>query len=172
MLYFSDPKQLFGCDPWDQSINLCREAGLNTQLTVSDYLPQDLPFTDKDFDLIYCFSVFTHLSKRAAHAALDTLRRYIADTGLLVLTIRPIEYWQIHRGLDAAAIEKVQHEHREDGFAFQPHNRTPIDGDVTYGDTSISFEYVRKYFHGWEMIKFERLLGDPYQIILFLRPRT
>ena len=43
------------------------------------------------FDLIYAFSVFTHLSEKTAHIVLSTLRDHIADTGVLVLTIRPKE---------------------------------------------------------------------------------
>src|SRR4029077_744564 len=60
-------------------------------------------------DLIYAFSVFTHLSERAAIMALTTLRRYVARGGLFVITIRPKEYWD---QLDRVARAGSQ-QHRE-----------------------------------------------------------
>ena len=38
MLYFSDPADLYGCDPWDRSIDLCKQDGLTVNLALSEYL--------------------------------------------------------------------------------------------------------------------------------------
>ena len=60
--------------------------------------------------------------------------------------------------------------HREAGFAFIPHNRPPIDGDVTYGDASYSLECVRSTWHGWSIAGTASNAVDAFQTIIFLRP--
>ena len=169
MYYFADPEHLFGVDPWDRSIQLCHEAGLGENFRQSEYLPQDLPVGDARFDLIYAFSVFTHLSERATRQALRTLRRYIRDDGLLVITIRPVEYWEL--GIAAGGdIPALIARHRRDGFAFQPHNREPVDGDVTYGETSMTAEWITAANPGWRLAGVDRTPDDAYQLYAFLQP--
>ena len=172
MLYYSSPKRLFGCDPLEISLEECRKCNLPAQLALSDFLPTSLPFQLQSFDLIYCFSVFTHTSERATAAALNTLRRYIKDSGLLVMTIRPIEYWDllIPEQQQTIGVEAKRQSHRARGFAFAPHNRVPIDGDVTYGDTSMTSVFLRQ-FTGWEIVKMDHNLQDPFQLIVIMRPR-
>jgi 2-polyprenyl-3-methyl-5-hydroxy-6-metoxy-1,4-benzoquinol methylase len=160
-------ENIYAVDPWDQSIELCREYGVKANIALSDYVPRELPF-EQAFDLIYAFSVFTHLSEKTASIVLATLRNYIVDTGLLVITIRPKEYWQFHQGGIRAA-EMIQ-VHDEKGFAFIPHNRPPIDGDITYGDTSLSLSYIAEHFPQWKLVKSVINPIDSFQVILFLRP--
>src|SRR5439155_7440952 len=146
MYYYSSPARIWGLDPWEKSIELCRADGVLGQLAVSDYLPTAIPVGDASFDLIYSFSVFTHLSERAATLALTTLRRYVAQGGLFVITIRPKEYWdQLDRAVAAGNPidrDELVARHERSGFAFVPHIREAIDGEVTYGDTSLSFEWI------------------------------
>jgi hypothetical protein len=142
---------------------------------VSDYLPSTLPVGDANFDLIYSFSVFTHLSERAATLALATLRRYAARDALFVITIRPKEYWQQLNPAVAAGsrIDRAElvARHESRGFAFVPHARGAIDGEVTYGDTSLSFEWIQQHAEGWDMIGYDRSLFDSYQIHVYLVPK-
>ncbi|MEY3206086.1 MAG: hypothetical protein RLZZ21_2417 [Planctomycetota bacterium] len=78
MLKFAPADGLHGVDPWHRSIDLCREHGIPCRLALSDYVPRSLPY-DGPFDLVYAFSVFTHLSESTARAALSTIRRSIAE---------------------------------------------------------------------------------------------
>ena len=174
MLYFADDSRVFGCDPWDKAIELCRQSGITNDLQVTDYLPLRLPYADGDFDLIYAFSVFTHTSLRAATAAFDALSRVIHPGGLLAITIRPVEYWHVHpRKLPEEEIGALQKAHADDGFAFRPHrNQVPVDGDITYGDASLSPDFIRANFPDWEIAGCERNLADPYQRIVYMRLRT
>jgi hypothetical protein len=165
--YFCDPSLIYGCDPWDKSIQICRADRLLGHLAISDYLPRSLPFDPQKFDLIYAFSVFTHLSERATAVALNLLSAALSSDGLLAITIRPVEYWRIHQGLSEQDIAALVAEHAARGFAFRPHNRTPIDGDITYGDTSMTLEYLEKQFPWLSLRKIERTLDDPYQMVLF-----
>ena len=170
MYYFSDTENVVGVDPWDQSINICHGDGLKQNFFLSDYLPRNLPVGDKRFDLIYAFSVFTHLSERATRMSMETMLRHLKPNGLLVITIRPVEYWNYD--IHAKEQGKTKHQiaaHRECGFAFLPHNRPPIDGDVTYGDTSMSLDWIREAFPMAEILGTDRSLDDPYQTYVFIR---
>ena len=164
LLYkYADAEYLYGLDPWDESIRICREHGVLGHLAISDYVPKTLPFA-QPFDLIYAFSVFTHLSERTTRVVLETLRKYIADGGALAITIRPAAYWQY------SGNEEMIVEHDRRGFAFVPHQRAPIDGDITYGDTSMTVDYLAREFPFWRIVRTRTSAEDPFQTFLLLLP--
>jgi len=167
MYAHAKPENLYGCDPWDESIRLCREARIKAHLAISDYVPSALPF-ETPFHLIYAYSVFTHLSQKTADAVMSTLRKHVAPDGLLVITIRPESYWTLDP-LASDRAEELMQRHREEGFAFVPHIREPIDGDVTYGDTSMSVEYVEKRWPEWRVVAVDPFC-DQYQRLVYLAP--
>lgn len=173
MYYFSSPALIWGVDPWQRSIEICRADAVLGNLAVSDYLPRFLPVGLSHFKLIYAFSVFTHLSERATTLALATLRRYIADDGLLVITIRPAEYWQsvapTMPSLDCAALTRL---HDAGDFVFIPHLRETVEGEITYGDTSFSFEWFRQHIPHWDMVDYDHLINDSLQLVVYLRPSS
>lgn len=174
MYYYTSPENLHCVDPWDESLRICKENRLLGNFYLSDYVPTSLPFDEHDFDLIYCFSVFTHLSMKTVKSALGTLRNYISKNGLLVITIRPEEYWLTSAWQEdpdpTHTAEQLIAEHRREGFAFVPHNRAPIDGDITYGDTSMTFDWLTREFPQWKIAGHDRTQDDPYQIVVFLTP--
>jgi len=172
LLYkFSSPENIYGCDAWEQSLKLCKDFRVRANLDICDEIPKSVPFDGVKFDLIYAFSVFTHLSNKTGLSVISALRNAISVRGLLAVTTRPIEYWDVHsQKQNMVDIEKMKNEHRKDGFAFTPHGRPPIDGEVTYGDTSISLEYISKHWSGWQIVGDRLCPADPYQRIVFLRP--
>ncbi|MFN9573315.1 MAG: class I SAM-dependent methyltransferase [Betaproteobacteria bacterium] len=169
MLFFADETRLHGCDPWDRSIQLCQEAGFGCDLRLTDYLPESLPYAERSFDLIYAFSVFTHTSELSTRTALAALANVIKPEGVLVITIRPREYWGHHAPLEPGERERLEAAHVDRGFAFRPHNRQAIQGDITYGDTSMSLEFLAREFPAWSIISSERTIDAPYQRIVYLR---
>ena len=87
-------ERLYGVDPWDRSIEICRDCDLPGSFYMSDYIPRELPTpTNVRFDFIIAFSVFTHLSENVTKVAIRTLENYLTDKGVIALTIRPKEYW-------------------------------------------------------------------------------
>jgi SAM-dependent methyltransferase len=170
MYYFTDPNSLWGLDPSDEAIRICRSDRLAGNFGVTDYLPSTLPVEDCMFDVAYAFSVFTHTSERATRTALKSLRKYISPSGLLALTIRPREYWasQPRYQEQSAEFERL---HDSMGFSFSPHGREAIDGDVTFGDTSMTLEWLQANAPDWKIAGFDRNLGDPHQQIVFMRPQ-
>ena len=173
MYYFTDPRNIWGLDPWEKSIDICKTDGVLGNLALSDYLPLNLPVGEERFDLIYSFSVFTHTSVKATAHALDALRRCISPGGILVLTTRPAEYWMSPalRQQYGAVVAAQLDQHRETGFAFLPSTwNLPPDGVSIFGDTSFTPDWVLRNFPSWNVQAIDRGL-DPMQLILVLTAR-
>jgi SAM-dependent methyltransferase len=94
------PQHLFGCDPVQEILDVCRADRVPAVLARSDFLPDRLPF-DQQFDLAYAFSVFTHLSEAAHERCLRALHRALRPEALLVVTIRPPGYLHLCEQLHA-----------------------------------------------------------------------
>ena len=74
----------------------------------------------------------------------------------------------VHAPQTPGKVEELIASHRQAGFAFLPHVRAAVDGDITYGDTSMSFEWIRRAFPTARLLGIDRSLQDPYQIYVFL----
>jgi len=169
MMKYADKNKLHGCDPWDESIKICQEDGIDCNLKITNYLPQTLPYENGSLDLVYAFSVFTHTSLRATQSALDAIRPLLSHNGLLVITIRPIEYWNMDERY-SSELDELRRQHQENGFAYRPHKREAVDGDVTYGDTSMTFEFLKSITPRYEIAGYDRSLDDPFQTLIYLKP--
>ncbi|WP_426124442.1 class I SAM-dependent methyltransferase [Pararhizobium sp. PWRC1-1] len=165
--YFSD--DVHGVDPWTESIRICHEAGLKDNVSISDYLPTSLP-VPVNFDFVFAFSVFTHLSERATKQSLSTIRQHMRSGAVLCITVRPIEYWRaVYRDKTEAFFEAVEHAHRSVGFAFVPHHRDAIDGDITYGDTSMTIDYLLSIATDFKLASVDRSGDDEMQRYVYLK---
>jgi len=172
MYYFANVDDLVGVDPWDESIRLCHQAGMGDNFLLSDYLPRSLPVGERRFDLIFAFSVLTHLSERTAVLTLSTLADYLRDDGVLAITIRPVEYWyaDVH-AKEQGLVETQIRSHHSRGFSFLPHRRDFIEGEITYGDTSLSPEWLEHNAPKLRIRALDRSLEDPMQIQVYLSRR-
>jgi SAM-dependent methyltransferase len=170
MYYFCDPEQLYGCDPWTDALEHCRRDAMFGHFALSDYLPDRLPF-EGEFDLLYAYSVLTHTSARATKQCLDVLAAACTPEGIVAITIRPVEYWNVDTGAPLEDRQRCAARHRQEGFAFHPHLREPIDGDVVYGDTSMSLEWLAERCPQLRIIATQPVPTDPLQTIVFLAMR-
>lgn len=171
MYRFSGPDRIHGCDAWETSLALCREHRVAANLALCAEVPREVPFPGVKFDLVYAFSVLTHLSERTARAVMGAIRGSIEPGGLCVVTIRPAEYWDVHpQSQSAVDVALMKSEHARRGFAFTPHQRAPVDGDIPYGDASIALEYIQRSWPGWSLAGDHRAKSDPQQRLVFLRP--
>ncbi|MGH6952384.1 MAG: hypothetical protein ACREH4_16090, partial [Vitreimonas sp.] len=109
----------------------------------------------------------THIGPKSQAAVLSTLRRAIADNGMLALTIRQAKYWEDEKWPDEAARAKLIEQHFAEGFAHIAGN---IEGLNEFGNTTISVDYVRSEWTEWRLADVQWRAADPYQTIVFLRP--
>lgn len=165
---------VYGVDPWDRSLEECNKCNLHGKLFLSDYLPRNLPTpADVKFDLIIAFSVFTHLSEKATHIAVETLTKVLTNDGIIAITIRPVEYWSSHvERLTEPVVDKMINQHMRSGFAFFSHNGKQFEGEATYGDTSMTVEYIRSTFTDLDIVSLEWSEVDPHQIYVFLKKKS
>jgi SAM-dependent methyltransferase len=170
MYAFTKEADFHAVDPWDRSIELCRQQGLVTNFSQSEYLPARLPVGERKFDLIYAFSVFTHLSRRTFLHTLTVLRSYLDAGGVLAITIRPVEFWLADaRCAREGDARLYMGQHESAGFAFRPEQgRAPVDGDVTYGDTTVSVDWIRAQMPGLRVAAVDRSSTDALQRYVFL----
>jgi SAM-dependent methyltransferase len=163
------PSHIWGVDPWDRSIELCREHNVLGDLRISSWIPRelDVPF---DLDVAYAFSVFTHLPEELAVIALRTLTRHLATGGRLLLSIRPVEYWAWHdfsaSGARGYSRERAENEHRTSGYTFVPHDRPPIEGILAYGDSSMTVDYAVRLAAPLRLVALEWSAVDTLQLVL------
>lgn len=170
------PEQnLFGCDPDDEILKVCSETRVPGVLKHSDYRPQQLPFEEK-FDLIYAYSVFTHLSETTHFECLNAIFKALAPGGLLIVTVRPRSFIEL-KGIELSrfssdVIKDMVLRFNDGQYIYAHYNRAPVDGEITYGDTAIPLTYIKKHW-----TKMFELVGplvfdeDPYQIPIVLRKR-
>jgi SAM-dependent methyltransferase len=86
-----EPSRLWGADPVEEMINLCKKQNKWCNFTTLNTRPPS-PFPDNTFDLIYTFSVFSHLSEEMHKSWLVELSRILKPWGLLIATTRGREF--------------------------------------------------------------------------------
>lgn len=153
------PDRLYGCDSNQVVVEMCERLRVPGRLRHSRSIPQSLP-VEGPLDLAYAFSVFTHLSERTHLAALEAIHAGLAPAALLVVTLRPPGYLGEHARGEAA------------GFQFVPHDIPPEDGEITYGDTVITIEYVeRNWAPMFDLREVGTLPDDPDQVVVVVQKR-
>lgn len=167
-----DHSSIFGCDPVQGILDECVRAGVPGTFARSDFLPEALPFEEREFGLVFAFSVFTHLSAEACEASIDAIYRGMAAGGLLVITVRPRAYEQECESLRTL----YERSDRDRDFCFAPHaadpNHPQHSPQMHYGETVIPIDYIRECWGSrFDLLASDLLLDDPFQLMLTLRRR-
>jgi SAM-dependent methyltransferase len=90
-LHDIEPDRLWGIDCLPEAIELCRTTNPYCRFEqVNPFPPSTVP--SEAFDLIYSYSVFSHLSEEAHLAWLTEFKRMLKPGGLLIATTRPREF--------------------------------------------------------------------------------
>jgi 2-polyprenyl-3-methyl-5-hydroxy-6-metoxy-1,4-benzoquinol methylase len=79
------PKNIVGFDVAPEAISLCREAMPFGDFQLIGPSPS-YPRKYRDFDLIYLYSIFSHLSEDRFTAIVEALRDRLADNGCIAFT--------------------------------------------------------------------------------------
>ncbi len=170
------PGRLFGCDPVEGILEVCRANRIAATFARSPVIPERLPF-DERFDLVFAFSVFTHLSETAHEHCLAALQQSLRPGGILIVTIRPPDYLT-----QCAAMRPLVEQDRAltpaglagSRYLFVPHPADPrhpqADGEkIEYGETVFTMGYVRERWSSFELLEINVQLEDLHQVILTLR---
>lgn len=153
------PERLFGVDVLPHSIDACRSTNPWCHFeVVPAFPPSALP--TETFDLVYLFSVFSHLSEDAHDRWVTEFRRILRPGGLLVATTWHRDYitWCERarngntRGTHVKSVEAFIG--TEDWLARYDRGEfchSPVGGNVGlardfYGETCIPEAYVRRHW--------------------------
>jgi SAM-dependent methyltransferase len=151
--------RLFACDPVQGILDECERNNVRATFARSDPNADRLPF-DESFDLVFAFSVFTHLSEPAHERALRALHAGIKPGGTLILTVRPPGHLGEPPGTPYHFVA-----HPPDPRHFQWDG-----GEMHYGDAVITLEYVReRWAPRFELVQAKLLVCDLAQVVLVLR---
>ena len=134
------PDKLYGCDPNPVFIDFCKSLRVPGNIRLSDWESRQRAF-DLEFDLAYCFSVFTHTSEILQVNILERLAEMLTSDGLLIATVRPgsliesvggeMEYFTEEEKLDwLRRFEKGS-------FLYKPY-----PGSIHWGITVIPEDYL------------------------------
>jgi SAM-dependent methyltransferase len=173
------PGSLYGCDPVEEILEVCRRTRVPARLARSEFLPERIPF-DESFDLIFAFSVFTHLSESAHERSLEAIHAAMRPGGILVVTIRPPAYLR-HTPLMATVLESLGPNPAAavagPRYLFIPHAADQdhpqyAGGEMTYGEAVITLPYVReRWTSRFDLVDVSLLASDIHQVMLTLKRR-
>jgi len=87
-VFMRDASNIIGVDPVPECIELCRLA---LPQGVFEQSPPEPPFRflDEEFDLVYLYSVFSHLNKGPFHSMLKEMSRILKPDGFAFFTTSP-----------------------------------------------------------------------------------
>jgi SAM-dependent methyltransferase len=158
-------------------LEVCRQLRVPASLARCDFVPERLPF-DERFDLVFSFSVFTHISEAAHEACLRAIHASLNPGAILIVTIRSPAYLSLSEPMAAqlgtpdrlAALAEPR-------YLFVPHAAVPDhpqyhEGEMTYGETVISLPYIQqRWARLFELLDVSLLTEDIHQVAVTLRRR-
>jgi|LakMenE18May11ns_1017448.scaffolds.fasta_scaffold9812367_2 SAM-dependent methyltransferase len=172
--FFTPPRRLYMLDSYQKSIDECINHDLTTNLFLTDPIPQTLPVGEIQFDLIYSFSVFTHLNETATYCCLSALCNHLSPNGVLVITIRPYEFWlQNSHATDILRSSQIDPStlvtnHQSGQFVFAS---TGGIGQPTYGDSSFNVDWITQKLPQLKVAFLDYSLYDSCQLYVGLVKR-
>jgi ubiquinone/menaquinone biosynthesis C-methylase UbiE len=163
----TDAEYLHGVDISERYLNAARDTGCQAKLARIDPLGA-LPYPDASFDLVYAYSIFTHLPENVQNHWLAEIRRVLTPGGIFVATVEPPRFIDFFKTVDPNdETLHLWHRMMATKIAKDPQIRTRlietgfsyIPGSETYGDTVVTPEYVRRHWGQYfEVLDF---LDDP-----------
>jgi hypothetical protein len=163
MLQYVSDDRVYACDAWQESVDIYNSLGFRRPCDLVEAVPTTLPYDLEAFDLVWMFSVLTHLPATAADSVMRALAAVVKKSALVVVTIRPVDFWRANplvRGrVDAAALVE---QHLREGFVHVPHPANP-----QWGNCSMSVDYIAERWSEWRLLATED--NWTHQVKVFLQ---
>lgn len=172
------PESIIGADVDPEMITLCKQ---DMPFGRFEQIPAEPPYTfrDNEFDLIFLYSVFSHLSEESFKKIIKEFERITKPGGFVAFTTllgRHLDVW-------ASQAEARKHIYDQIGFDLIKWRQKAIDGDFLfvptgggsssrpasfYGEAVITESYLRKFLRdgGYEIACFREDTGLPQAFIV------
>jgi SAM-dependent methyltransferase len=174
---------MYGVDVMPSMIEACRTTMVPASVSLIEPHGQ-LPYRDQFFDVVYAYSVFTHLPETVADHWLKEIRRVMRPGGMIIITVEPPRFIDFCRSipLDVAfvhhqclrdAIARVPDAEvrvRNGEFLYLPIGGGPSLPKEVYGDAVISEAYIRKnWTDHFELVDYLDDSSQFFQAVAVLR---
>lgn len=142
---------LYGIDVDPTIIEVCRDTGIPGNL--SQVNPEGpLPHSDNIFDLVYAYSVFSHLSERVHIKWLDEIRRVLKPGGVFIATTEGRDFINFCASLSKKDVETDWHKSLKNAFPEPEKTLEQFDaGNFIYAATG-GGDYRSNDFYGEAVI--------------------
>jgi len=164
------PSRLLGVDPVEEMVALCKQQNRWCGFERIPFVPPS-QLKGSTFDLIYSFSVFSHLSEEMHKKVLAELTRLLKPGGLLVVTTRGREFIEACAAMRKRADLSSLHPGPKSSAAAFPETEEALfrydrgdycftqlvhEGEWSYwGEAAISKNYVLKHWeHGLTFVDY------------------
>lgn len=181
-----DSQTLHGVDTSAEFLQAAKDTGVPGHLNLIDPLGR-LPYVDGTMDLVYAYSVFTHLPERVQDHWLAQVQRVLKPGGIFIATVEPPRFLEYFLGLNAgestlhpwhaAMAKKIQSDPtlklrlQAEGFVF-----FVPEGDPTaavYGDCVMTPTYAREHWGRYfEIVEWLDDSSRFWQAVIVGRKRT
>ncbi len=137
-------REIFGCDVSDVEIENCRRRLPGGRFIKNNWCPP-ISFEADQFDLIYSYSVFTHLSEDNHMAWLKELSRLLKPGGIMMHTTHSYEYLKRIKMFSPSSLMRYSFDcnvesfmHADNGYYYAVDNNSKPE----YGVTIINKSYI------------------------------
>jgi SAM-dependent methyltransferase len=156
----AEPQQLWGIDCMAPAIEICQATNPHATFRRVDPFPPS-GLTPASFDLVYAFSVFSHLSEEAHARWLAEFKTILRPGGLLVLTTRPREFilmcaelrarqeernWAQGTVLAFQDTEEALRRYDRGEYVYEPMGGGDVLDKSFFGETCIPRAYVERHW--------------------------
>jgi 2-polyprenyl-3-methyl-5-hydroxy-6-metoxy-1,4-benzoquinol methylase len=151
-----DESKIYGVDCYDEMIQLCRSQNLRGNFQIINPMPP-MNFSNDMFDIIYLYSVFSHLSEEAHLAWIQEFSRILNAGGVIIASTRPrnfiehcvktskktnVAVWELGPSLSFTNYQDALRDYDAGKFIHCPTGGPGVLDKSFFGETCIPKQYV------------------------------
>jgi SAM-dependent methyltransferase len=163
-------ENLYGCDCWPEIVEIAHRDNPWCDFSVVPTLPDaSFSFAQQSLDIIYLYSVFSHLSAEAHLAWVDKFREAMSPGGLLIATTRDRRFLERlarkrisekNRGMWTSMlateafpdIDQTLRDYDSGAFCYAPTGGGGPLAASFYGEAAVPEQWFRNNWRGFEIL--------------------